>query len=412
MTLSLASLFTSVAAKQLARVDLPKRASHQHELNGSSRLRAFFGTRRTEGVLHWHLFREEEEPARDEGKYTFYDPRLKSFAETGRSEWRMYYSGEFPSRANAGDLLVLVRTTAGDVHAMIFEESSSWNRAAKVLFEVEDSLKFHIFNEETLDRRALEFVATHILGELGFELPSTPAHEAIAARELERGGERFPTSARMAELARELVAPDPNDADATLLQWLEAEERIFRAIEKVIVERRLASGFANVDEFVAYSLSVHNRRKSRMGLALQNHLAHLFRLNGIPFTAQAFTENRKKPDFLFPGEAAYRDLNYDANRLAMLAAKSSCKERWTQVLTEADRIPVKHLCTLETAISEAQTEEMARQGIVLVLPAALHATYSPRQRARLMTVQAFLEHVRAQIAESTAGFPIARDLFS
>lgn len=78
----------------------------------------------------------------------------------------------------------------------------------------------------------------------------------------------------------------------------------------------------------------------------------------------------------------------------MLAAKSSCKERWTQVLTEAARIPTKHLCTLEAAISEAQTEEMQRHGVVLVLPSALHATYSATQRSNLLTLQNSIELVR------------------
>ena len=42
----------------------------------------------------------------------------------------------------------------------------------------------------------------------------------------------------------------------------------------------------------------------------------------------------------------------------MLAAKTSCKDRWRQVLAEADRIRTKHLLTLEPAISKIQTAEM------------------------------------------------------
>ena len=37
--------------------------------------------------------------------------------------------------------------------------------------------------------------------------------------------------------------------------------------------------------------------------------------------------------------------------------KSTCKDRWRQVLSEADRIPNKHLFTLEAAISENQTSK-------------------------------------------------------
>ena len=60
--------------------------------------------------------------------------------------------------------------------------------------------------------------------------------------------------------------------------------------------------------------------------------------------------------------------------LVMLGVKSTSKDRWRQVLTEADRIPQKHLCTLEAGISAKQTDEMQRQQLTLVVPTGLHAT--------------------------------------
>ena len=79
----------------------------------------------------------------------------------------------------------------------------------------------------------------------------------------------------------------------------------------------------------------------------------------------------------------------------MLGAKSSCKERWAQVLREADRIKAKHLFTLEPGISESQTAEMQRSQLQLVLPRSLHATYSPRQRNWLMDVSGFITEVKS-----------------
>jgi hypothetical protein len=400
LTLSLASIFAAVATKRLALVDLPKRGSHQHELNGSSRLREFFGKEKVQGELQWHRFAEDAEPSHASGTFTFYDSRAKSAERTGRTEWRMYYTGAFLERAAPGDLLVLACTQTGDIHALVFEEHSSWLRSARVLFDVDpNATLFRVSREDELDGHALEFVSALILEELQLDvaLPSTPDHETIAERELAaavKAGLKFPTTARMAAVARELAGIESTDADATLLRWLEAEERIFRAAERQLVEVKLRAGFADVDDFISYSLSVQNRRKSRMGLALQNHLTELFRANELRFSAQAYTENRKKPDFLFPGESDYHDATFDASRLAMLAAKSSCKDRWSQILPEADRIPIKHLCTLEASISEAQTEEMARKEVVLVLPYALHATYSASQRATLLTLQQFIEQLR------------------
>lgn len=79
----------------------------------------------------------------------------------------------------------------------------------------------------------------------------------------------------------------------------------------------------------------------------------------------------------------------------MLGAKSSCKERWTQVLREADKITTKHLLTLEPGISESQTAEMQRSRLQLVLPRSLHATYSARQRTWLMDVVGFIGAVKS-----------------
>jgi hypothetical protein len=79
----------------------------------------------------------------------------------------------------------------------------------------------------------------------------------------------------------------------------------------------------------------------------------------------------------------------------MLGVKSTCKERWRQVLAEADRIKAKHLLTLEPGISEAQTAEMRKNDLLLVLPQSLHATYNPRQRDWLMDVRGFIGAIKA-----------------
>ena len=75
----------------------------------------------------------------------------------------------------------------------------------------------------------------------------------------------------------------------------------------------------------------------------------------------------------------------------MPGVKSTCKDRWRQVLAEADRITNKHLLTLETAISTNQTDEMQAKNLQLVLPCSLHNTYTSAQQAWLMDIAAFTE---------------------
>ncbi len=179
------------------------------------------------------------------------------------------------------------------------------------------------------------------------------------------------------------------------MAWMEREEILFRTFEKYLIGERLSRDFdGDVDGFISFSLSVQNRRKSRAGLALENHLEILFKECGIRYTRTPKTENKSKPDFIFPGIEEYKTAEYDPLRLTMLGVKSSCKDRWRQVLAEADRIEKKHLLTLEAAISENQTEEMQAKNLQLVLPEELHDTYSETQRSWLMNVIQFTEFVR------------------
>ena len=77
----------------------------------------------------------------------------------------------------------------------------------------------------------------------------------------------------------------------------------------------------------------------------------------------------------------------------MLGAKTTIKERWRQVLDEADRIEVKHLVTLEPAVSTNYTQAMKKDNLQLVVPATLLDTITSEQRLWLMTVREFCEMV-------------------
>lgn len=110
------------------------------------------------------------------------------------------------------------------------------------------------------------------------------------------------------------------------------------------------------------------------------------------------TENRAKPDFVFPSITHYHDAGFPAIRLTMLGVKSTCKDRWRQVLAEAARIEKKHLFTLEPGISENQTNEMTQNKLTLVLPKTLHDSYKPTQKAALIQLSDFISLVNARQA--------------
>lgn len=213
----------------------------------------------------------------------------------------------------------------------------------------------------------------------------------------------FPSSFEMSQAARliqyqvytnqELTITDP---DKALLNWTEEEYRLFRAIEHDRYGNTVAQGFATVDDFIILANQVLNRRKSRAGKSLEHHLAAIFDGNEIKYTAQAVTEGNKKPDFLFPSEEAYHDMTFSIEKLCTLAAKTTCKDRWRQILNEADRLRDEHkyLCTMQQGISSAQMDEMQSEKVILVVPKPYIKTYPRDRQDRIWTVGRFVGYVK------------------
>jgi hypothetical protein len=78
----------------------------------------------------------------------------------------------------------------------------------------------------------------------------------------------------------------------------------------------------------------------------------------------------------------------------MLAAKTTCKDRWRQVINEADRIETKHLLTLQEGVSEGQFKEMQDAKVQLVVPEELHKSFPKEVQPHLMTLESFLADIR------------------
>ena len=188
-----------------------------------------------------------------------------------------------------------------------------------------------------------------------------------------------------------------SDPDKAILQWTEQEYKLFRALEQARYGNTVASGFSTVDDFVALANQVLNRRKSRAGKSLEHHLAAVFDENHIQYTAQAVTEGNKRPDFIFPSEVAYHDFSFPVSKLTSLAAKTTCKDRWRQILNEADRLRDgrKYLCTLQQGISSMQMDEMEAERVTLVVPKAYISTYPRDKQDRIWSLHKFVDYVKA-----------------
>lgn len=402
----LSSYFTGVAAKLLTNVEADRAVSNQHEWNGVTALREILGSERRSFPTHL-IYLSDDDAATIEADATlmWYDARER---QTHRAaEWRLYYpTTTVAELARPGDLFVLGRRPDDTLLVIVAAAGSTVANQLLWLFGLGENLAgFAVRSELDGEQDRLGYAEQVILASLGVDVEVDPHTEAFLDQMVARFGDAFPTTRVFSAFARETL-PEVDaiaDPDAALVAWINREEELFRTLERHLVSERLHQGFADdVDAFIAYSLSVHNRRKSRAGRALENHVEHILNGYGIVYERNGLTERQSRPDFLFPGSLAYQDPQTNPDLLTVLGAKSTCKDRWRQVLAEADRIPTKHLLTLEPGISVNQTDEMAAQRLQLVLPSALHDTYQPSQRQGLFNVADFLWLAASRQPDQTA----------
>lgn len=215
----------------------------------------------------------------------------------------------------------------------------------------------------------------------------------------------FPSGAEIIRKAIELRPARELAVDARILRRRECEYEVFRSVEEAVELPRISSGFSSVDEFIARAQTVLQRRKARSGRSLELHMCEILEEEGFKegraFSHGPESDPGRRPDFLFPSEAAYKDSSFPQSALRMLAAKTTCKDRWRQILNEADRVPTKHLLTLQEGVSENQFREMTDAGVKLVVPKGLHHAYPTAVRTGLLTLGAFLEEVRELTARGS-----------
>jgi len=402
----LSQYFKGVAVKTLSVVEADPVSSNQHEFNGVTPLKKIFGIGKQKFSTRFiYLCDNDDDPPIDDGFLTWYDAREN---HPTRTEHRMYFPTTAISMcASAGDELFIGLKPDNTILAIVAESGSTIANQIRWLFGMTetDHPGFSIREELESEQDRIAFASRFILEQLGLEVEESES--TYLEDMLRRFGGRFPKTKDFSEYARSTLSDiSPLDnPDAVLMGWMEREEILFRTLEKHFIAEQLASGLyfvkessdggtdVDVDGFLKYSLSVQNRRKARVGQAFENHVEQLFISRNIRYDRGKITENKAKPDFIFPGINEYHDNIFNISLLTMLGVKSTCKDRWRQVLSEADKIQNKHLLTLEAAISENQTSEMQSQNLQLVVPTAIRNTYSESQQRWLMNMDDFVKLV-------------------
>lgn len=105
-----------------------------------------------------------------------------------------------------------------------------------------------------------------------------------------------------------------------------------------------------------------------------------------------------EPDILIPSVEAYLNPKYPLDRLCMIGVKTTCKDRWRQVLNEAQRMKQRHILTIQPGISSNQMEEMRKAGVSLIVPKHLHKKYPSDRKLQIYDVADFLKYAKTIVA--------------
>ena len=398
---TLAQYFVGIAMKRLVSGELPYnpsigRNSTQHEFNSTKDFIKLFGSERIESkqTTYFYFSDKEEDVTVESGSFSFYNSRE---GKPRPPEWRIYYSSKnsVVDKANEGDLLFIGKTLDNRELFIIAENNSTVAQQLVFLFKLEVKDTFQV-KDLSNEKSRLEFVQKHILNNIGIEIEDS--RDDILEEMLDRFKGDFPKTIQFSEFARYNVKnanPIENPDDA-LVRWYEMEYELFKTLERHFISQKLDSGFGkngkDVEDFLKFSLSIHQRRKSRSGDAFENHLTEIFKRQELSFTPQCRI-GKARPDYIFPGEKYYHEKEFPTDLLTMLGAKTTAKERWKQLIPES-KINPKHFITLEPAISKNQTDDMIDKRIQLVVPSSIVASYKPEQQERIMNLADFINLVK------------------
>jgi type II restriction enzyme len=302
-----------------------------------------------------------------------------------RNEYRLTRFGEgfpFLSDENVGDLLILCKKSPTEYEGFVLQSDN----------EIEDffaALNLSISDTNKIIPKQFKVSPEDIMFQCFNNLLKSLKTDFPTTYDLS-GNARF-----CYNIAHDVTIKSILDnPDERLLNWLDAEFQLFKTIENDRYSVRLKTIFSSVEELVETANTILNRRKSRAGKSLEHHLNEIFNQFKLSFESQVTTEDNKKPDFLFPSREAYLNPKFDVQKLCVLASKTTCKDRWRQVLNEADRIKTKHLFTLQQGISSNQLEEMIKYNVQLVVPKFYLDCFPVKFRNNILTLDNFVKQVQ------------------
>jgi hypothetical protein len=299
-----------------------------------------------------------------------------------RREYRLTrFQHDFPylTEDSVGNLLVIVPISHDEFHAYVLD-----------------------LDEDIQDVQAA--LDTQVAGRFAvYESGATPAETENSCldrefRDFLNGLRTFPNTTIVSSVTRHAVATCvrafvKRSPDSQLVRWVTEEFRLFRMIERRFAQDDVVRLFKDIDDFLKTASKLMQARKSRAGRSLENHIEHLFIASGLKFEMRRILDGTR-PDVIIPSKAAYDDPRFPREKLIAIGIKTTCKDRWRQVLREAPQVHIKHILTTQRGISIRQLNEMHESNVVLVVPKVLHKDYPKKHAISILTLEQFIRKAR------------------
>lgn len=315
------------------------------------------------------------------------DSRFIYYGVGTRNEYRLTRFGRgfpFLQDENIGDLLIISKISDDYYNAYILQTDEDIEEFLTALNISNADINGIVPKQfETTSEDMLLSCFRNFIQSLEVDFPPT-IEIANNARECYNGAY---------QITDRIIKQNP---DKQILGWLDAEFQLFKTLEIDRYSEKIKTPFESVENLIETANSILNRRKSRAGKSLEHHLAQIFNTFTLNYSAQATTEGKKKPDFIFPNEESYKNLDFSEDKLIMLASKTTCKDRWRQILNEADRIKTKHLFTLQQGISTNQLKEMYKYEVCLVVPKPYLTSFPREFRYKILTLDTFINYAESK----------------
>jgi len=147
-------------------------------------------------------------------------------------------------------------------------------------------------------------------------------------------------------------------------QYLFAQEK---SGQLIIDQQILEKGTIHFNDMDKLLMSIFQSRKSRAGKAFEYIIRELFSRLSYPFSEQVNIDGAK-PDFVMPSEEYFKEKPLDS---IIFTAKRTLRERWRQVVTEANKGYGYFLATLDEKVTSSQIEQAETHKIFLVVPMSM-----------------------------------------